>query len=416
MLQHLNLNYCANLTSLPCLPSTLKELNISWCTSLERITFQSARFTLEKFDYEGCFKLCEIEGLFKLVSIAKLDEAELGHMQWIKVYQDHKVDLVGDVITEGRTFNVQMLYEYGIRSTYLQGIKDQRMLKHEYTSSSRFLSFRVPLHPKKNRIQGLDVTFLYRSPSEEDRDMMPPLAKISNNSKGITWVYNPVVFCEPGVDEDVVWLSYWPIGDILDVGDEVHVNIFLDKKVLIVSECGASLVYTDDGKVEDGEKCEQIKGKEVIGGDLSELEVTKGGYYLCRINFFLSRTRDVLKRLFGDNSLYTDSQRWRPSSQPVTAVYEEVNSFRNYKRYKIEVELGVNFNSESETDKIEKAVSSLVGIESVSTHKEIGRLFVVGPIDLQQCQRNQSTRAYCHDLPSPIFTSLDPGPPFACSS
>ncbi|KAI3754369.1 hypothetical protein L1987_54151 [Smallanthus sonchifolius] len=304
-------------------------------------------------------------------------------MQWIKAYQDHKVDLVGDLITEGRTFNIQMLFEYGIRSTYLQGIKDQSMTRHEYTSSSRFLSFRVPLHPTKNRIQGLNVTFLYRSPGDEDRDMLPPFAKISNRTKGVTWVYNPVVFCQPIIDEDVVWLSYWPIGDILDVGDEVHVNIFLDKKVLIVRECGASLVYIDDGEVEKEEKGESMKGKEVVGGDLSLFQVSKGGYYLCRVDFFESRTPDVLKRLFGDNIHHIDSRRWRPTSQPVSSVYQEVNAFRNPKSYKIEVELGVNFNSESETDKIGKAVSSLVGVETVSTRKEIGRLFVVGCINPQ---------------------------------
>ncbi|MFS7917417.1 hypothetical protein Hanom_Chr03g00188831 [Helianthus anomalus] len=79
--------------------NSLKTLHVDWCTSMERITFQSARFTLDKFCYVGCFNLFEIEGLFKLVSIAELD-----------------------------------------------------------------------------RIRG------------------PPFAKIRNKSKGLTWVYNPVVF------------------------------------------------------------------------------------------------------------------------------------------------------------------------------------------------------------------------------
>ncbi|KAI7754556.1 hypothetical protein M8C21_013450 [Ambrosia artemisiifolia] len=50
---------------------------------------------------------------------------------------------------------------------------------------------------------------------------------------------------------------------------------------------------------------------------------------------------------------------------------------------KYEIELGVSFNRESETDKMEKAVSSLEGVESVSIHKEIGRLIVVGRVDVQ---------------------------------
>ncbi|KAI3805402.1 hypothetical protein L1987_27751 [Smallanthus sonchifolius] len=83
-------------------------------------------------------------------------------------------------------------------------------------------------------------------------------------------------------------------------------------------------------------------------------------------------------------------------------VYQEVNAFRNPKRYKIEVELGVNFNSESETDKIGKAVSSLVGVESVSTRKEIGRLFVVciNPQVVATCIREFEKMVQCVSLPA----------------
>ncbi|KAF5789024.1 hypothetical protein HanXRQr2_Chr09g0366011 [Helianthus annuus] len=109
MLRLLNLYSCPNLKSLLCLPSTLEELCIDWCTSLERITFQSGRFSLREFGYKGCFKLSEIQGLFKLVPVAKIDEADLGHMQWIKAYQDHKVDLVGDDITKGRDRRIQVI-------------------------------------------------------------------------------------------------------------------------------------------------------------------------------------------------------------------------------------------------------------------------------------------------------------------
>lgn len=109
MLRTLKLNNCANLKSLICLPSTLEELYTDWCTSLEKITFQSVRFKLQKFGYEGCFKLSEIQGLFKLVPVAKLDEAYLGQMKWIKSYEDHKVDLIGDVITKGRIWRLQVI-------------------------------------------------------------------------------------------------------------------------------------------------------------------------------------------------------------------------------------------------------------------------------------------------------------------
>ncbi|MFS7917257.1 hypothetical protein Hanom_Chr03g00186931 [Helianthus anomalus] len=212
-------------------------------------------------------------------------------MQWIKAYQDHKVDLVGDKITEGKTWNIQMLYEYGIRSTYLQGIKDQSMETHEYTSSVGYsLSFCVPLHPKKHRIQGLNVTVLYTSLVEDINTELPLLlAKISNRTKGVTWVYSPVVYCKPRVDEDVVWLSYWPIGRTSDAGDELEVDFLVLEGTIATSRFGASLVFKDSGEVEKEE--EKIE-EEVIGGDLSRFEVTKGGYYLCRKNFFDSMIPD----------------------------------------------------------------------------------------------------------------------------
>ncbi|KAI3496232.1 hypothetical protein L1887_38587 [Cichorium endivia] len=107
MLRVLELTSCPNLKSLLCLPSTLEELYTNWCISLEKITFESARFGLREFAYRGCGELCEIQGLFKLVPIAKLDETDLGHMKWITAYKGRAVDLVGDDITRNRRSRIQ---------------------------------------------------------------------------------------------------------------------------------------------------------------------------------------------------------------------------------------------------------------------------------------------------------------------
>ncbi|KAJ0524885.1 hypothetical protein HanRHA438_Chr09g0384041 [Helianthus annuus] len=239
-----------------------------------------------------------------------MNEADLGHMKWIKAYEDHKVDLVGDEVTKGRDWNIQMLYEYGIMSTYLQGVKDKSMPTYDYTSSSGFLSFRVPFHHERNEnmIQGLSVSCLYRSSSlgSKDKDKWLLLAKISNTTKGITWIYNPVVYCKPKFNEDVVWLSYWPIINILEAGDEVVVDFFCQQGTMIVSGCGVSIVYMGS-EVKEEEKCvnNSMKEGEVIGGDLSDFEVTTGGYYLCRRDLFCSETSHWLKWMFGDKVHYT---------------------------------------------------------------------------------------------------------------
>ncbi|KAJ0710105.1 hypothetical protein HanOQP8_Chr09g0308371 [Helianthus annuus] len=223
-----------------------------------------------------------------------------------------------------------MLYEYGIMSTYLQSIKDQSMPAYDYTSSSGVLSFNVPCHHEEDRIKGLNLYCLYGLLGSND-NAISVWAKISNISKGVTWVYNPLVYCKPRVDEDVVWLSYWPIGNILDVGDEVTVDIFFEERTMIISGCGASLVYMD-GEVDD-ENCENnttmTKEEEVIGGDLSEFEVTTGCYYLCRRDLFGSETSYWLKWMFGDNVHYTDSRGWRKTHRSILlgVLRNQANTF-----------------------------------------------------------------------------------------
>ncbi|MFS7966152.1 putative heavy metal-associated domain superfamily [Helianthus anomalus] len=60
------------------------------------------------------------------------------------------------------------------------------------------------------------------------------------------------------------------------------------------------------------------------------------------------------------------------------------------------IELGVSFNNQSEIYTIENAVSSLVGVESVSSQKDTGRLIVVGcvdPIEVVSCVRELGNMA-----------------------
>lgn len=196
-------------------------------------------------------------------------------------------------------------------------------------------------------------------------------------------MYNPVVYCKPKANEDVVWLSYWPIGNILDAGDEVGVSIFPGVGMTVISGCGASLVYVDDIEVKQEENLEDnANGAEVIG-DLSEFEVKKDWYYLCRRDFFMSKTSYQLKKLFDDTVHYPESQGWRKSRHS-TLFYEAYQHSQDTLKdsyRKLRYVLGVSFNSESEIDKIEKAVYSLEGVESVEIHEEVGRLIVIGHVD-----------------------------------
>ncbi|KAJ0599063.1 putative P-loop containing nucleoside triphosphate hydrolase, leucine-rich repeat domain superfamily [Helianthus annuus] len=314
-LRVLDLTMCSKLKRLLSLPSTLAELYISYCESLEKVTFESYGFTLQEFECQGCISLSEIEGIIKLVPVAKLDENCLGHMKWLKVYQDREVCLVGNnELTIGRNCRVQMLYEFGIMSTSLPDTKDPNMT--QYISDSSSLCFDVPQYPKNRRLKGLNVTFKYTLSG----DNSVWFAKVSTNN-GVDLMYNPTVFGKPGSGEVGIWFSYWPIGNKFDTGDTVTVSIVVMSGLEVI-ECGASLVYTYDIPNETMES--NMGYEETLGVDLSGFQLSTGAYYLCHHDFFkfteVNRLApDWFRILVGDKVDETELQRWKISGRPKQA-------------------------------------------------------------------------------------------------
>ncbi|KAI3701597.1 hypothetical protein L6452_26787 [Arctium lappa] len=316
-LRVLDLSLCSRLRWLLCLPSTLAELYIYYCTSLEKVTFESHQFTLQELGYEGCSILSEIEGFIKLVPLAKLDEADLGHMNWLKEYQNHELCLTGDdELMIGRNFQLQMLYEFNIMSISLPDINDPKMMP-DYMSPSTLFSFDVPLCPKNKRLKGLSVTFRYTT----NCDDCVWFAKIKTTN-GVDLMYNPKVFGKPESGEVAIWLSYWPIGNKLNVGDSVIVSIVV-MKGLEIYVCGASLVYSDDEVADDDDQTLQknMEWVEILGEDLPRFQLSTGGYYLCRRDLFELMEVDRLTPgwfsiLVGDTIDDTEVRGWRKTGRP----------------------------------------------------------------------------------------------------
>ncbi|GJW41842.1 hypothetical protein Tco_0070641 [Tanacetum coccineum] len=141
-------------------------------------------------------------------------------MKWLKGHQNLQICLVGDdELTIGRDWCVQMLYEFNIMSIFMPNIMDLNMTP-EYISKSSCLSFDVPSIQNNRRLKGLNVTFKYTLTGDD----WVWFAKISTVN-GVDLMYNPKVFGKPEFGKVGLWLSYWPIGNMLNVGDKVHVSI-----------------------------------------------------------------------------------------------------------------------------------------------------------------------------------------------
>ncbi|KAK1425253.1 hypothetical protein QVD17_20601 [Tagetes erecta] len=323
-LRVLDLSFCTRLKCLTSLPSNLAELYVYGCELLERITFQAPRFTLQEFGYLGCICLYEVEGFFKLVPITKLDGNDLGHMKWLQQYQYHEVCLVGDdELTVGRSWHIQMLYEFNIMSTSLPDIMDPNMIP-KYKSKSSSLCFDVPGCPQNKRLKGINVTFKYGISGDE----CAWFCKISTGTaNGVgDLMYNPKVFGKPEPGNKCIWLSYWPIGYMMKVGDTVNVSIVL-LSGLEVHECGVSLVYSDNEILENNMEC-----VEILGGDLSGFLLSTGAYYLCRLDFFglmeVGRlSHDWFRILVGDTTDHTEVRGWRKTGRPEN-VYQSFTELK----------------------------------------------------------------------------------------
>ncbi|GKC03635.1 Toll/interleukin-1 receptor domain-containing protein, partial [Tanacetum coccineum] len=331
-LRVLDLSGCRKLKRLLCLPSKLAELYIFYCYSLESVTFESHKYTLQEFRYVGCVNLSEVEDFFKFVPVAMLTEADLGHMNWLRAYQDLEVCMVGNEdLTQGRSLCLQMLYEFNIMSISLPDIEKPNMIpEYEYTSDDPLLSFEVPERSSNRTLKGLNITFKYTIQGDE----WVWFAKIRTN-KGVDLIYNPTAFGKPAADKVGIWLSYWPIGESLHDGDEVDVAIVVTKGNLVIQGCGASLVYADEEEetesfedsnksmvdandsLEDNDESfveknahADILGGDILGADISGFKLSNGTYYLCRRDY--SQLTEVgrlnpnwFRNLVGDTIDYT---------------------------------------------------------------------------------------------------------------
>ncbi|MFS7915033.1 putative kelch-type beta propeller [Helianthus anomalus] len=246
-------------------------------------------------------------------------------MNWLKVYQNHEMRLAGDdELTIGRSWHIQMLYEFNIMSTSLPDIKEDSNMTPKYISKSSSLLFDVPRCPKNKRLKGINVTFKYARSGED----CVWFCKI-NTGKGVDVIYNPRVFGKPEFGKECIWLSYWPIGNKLNVGDTVHVSIVVFNG-LEVHECGVSMVYSDVETAEDN-----MGWEEIIGGDLSGFQLSTGLYYLCRHDFYslmeVGRlTPDWFRILVGDTIDYTEIRGWRKTGRPkqVNPSFTELRTIR----------------------------------------------------------------------------------------
>lgn len=181
------------------------------------------------------------------------------------------------------------MHECGICSIFLPGNEVPDWFSHRNEGST--ISFDIPTDDIHILGLSLCVAYACADPagctigfySDEN------YAKVFNITKGTKWTYSPMFYGIPEANNDMLWLSYWTLEDLLDAGDEVDISIAMSSAFQI-KQCGIRLVYKQQ------ETTRPSCSKEIVEStssryqtmsdiDMSSYELVRSMYFLCHHKF-----------------------------------------------------------------------------------------------------------------------------------
>ncbi|XP_070680744.1 disease resistance protein RUN1-like [Malus domestica] len=282
-LDSLSFQSCTRLKSLVGLPRIHKNMNVSFCKLLKKVTYQSLWFQEEAF-VEDNYNMVEWEYYFKLELIDRVDVEMIKLLGLCNLESMPAIRMNSDLFSCSKVSPVQGLYQFGIFSTFFVGKEVPGRFSYKSTKSS--ISFSVPLLPSSHRIRGLNIFATYANEEDSDNDDFPIIIKVSNKSKGLKWIYFPLFYGIPGDGEDMIWLSHWKMENetILQCGDQVVVSVMAGpEKLFRIKEFGVELMQEHQNNMmistQHNTKSDP-NYPNVFGGDLSMWEHIPGIYFL----------------------------------------------------------------------------------------------------------------------------------------
>ncbi|XP_028952753.1 disease resistance protein RPV1-like isoform X2 [Malus domestica] len=266
---------CRNLTMLPELPHSLKQLNGRGCTSLKRITNlpnlhilpATHPFGMQKdidLKYYNilldsnlwyCGKLVDVVSLFNTLPLSSFDIKLLKDIDLFDLKPNGGVEVQrnSDCASFGKPRRSKGTFECGIFSIFVHESKIPDRFNYRSMGNSVF-SIIVPSQPNI-KIVGLNACILYARQS----DRSPEIAlgnyhfyslELRNETKGLKWrlpMFNEVEWRV--MNEDMLWLSHWIMGnDELECGEQVRFEIIGVQDGFVTKEIGVQFVYEQQNK------------------------------------------------------------------------------------------------------------------------------------------------------------------------
>ncbi|KAL7235587.1 hypothetical protein ACSBR1_018975 [Camellia fascicularis] len=227
----LDLQRCTKLQALPEVPMSLLGMTIYGCKSLERVTNLTNLLNSLMLSTYGCVKLVEVERMFKLESIDKIDSEIMDNLGLSQLESMDCLDmklLSNLTFTKRKVQELQVLYECGIYNIFFPGNAVPSWFNNKSTGSA--ISFNVPWLPNL-KTWGLKICICYAVVLDfKKATWMNGCIIVSNKTKGKKWTYGPAFIGIAEEGKDILWLSDWKIGNqLMERGDEVTVSVNMEE-------------------------------------------------------------------------------------------------------------------------------------------------------------------------------------------
>ncbi|CAN0875548.1 Disease resistance protein RUN1 [Linum grandiflorum] len=303
MLETLELELCTELKALPELPTSLNILKADDCTSLNKVTNLPNLLEWLDLEIQGCEKLVEVEGLFKLEAVTSIDTEVLNQLGLFnrEIFRGIEIEMSNAFSCTKMKTPIQVLQECNIFSTFIPGseVLDWFDIRAEEPSS---MSVLLPVSPCNRKIRGLSFCTVYTGKWDKDEEndesfLDENYAKISNQTSGLKWCYSPMFFGIPEArmgGSSMLWLSHWIFGECLEVGDELYIVMDLAACFNVIG-CGARIIYEQQQQQQERSE-NSLNGTEIAESsnryyktmadvDLSGYEVGKDAFLLSHHKF-----------------------------------------------------------------------------------------------------------------------------------
>ncbi|KAF3645106.1 putative nucleolar protein 56-like [Capsicum annuum] len=297
-LKKLEVEGCEKLKSLLELPN-IEHLNVTNCSLLEKISYQSRSPRLKDLLVSNCDELVEIAGNFKLEPLRNTEAELLSKLGlWnLDSMGNIMINFTSNILSYYRIHSkgwtptrktkkvvLQGLYQLGVFSTFLPGERVPSWFSSKFTKES-CTSFKVPTC--NSRIEGLSFCVVYKrssiglSPSIlrptrlTPPSRIPPLAMckaqgrplryrpvenkpyestfdcpcitVDNLTRSLKWSYQPLFYGVPGGKEGMMWLSHWKLENQLSSDDVIEVKVTAGDGITVM-ELWVKIVHVEEPK------------------------------------------------------------------------------------------------------------------------------------------------------------------------